>query len=146
MEEGALAELAAGHTSFVFDCPSAALPLIKVGKLRSLAVSSAARSTLIPSLPTAIEAGLAGFDSGNWMGLLAPAGTPNPVIAPLNGDLNLVLQVQEVPETLPDHDFAAMGGTPEHFGAYIRGEGRQMGESDTGGGYEERLTARCQAA
>jgi tripartite-type tricarboxylate transporter receptor subunit TctC len=69
-----------------------------------------------------VEAGLAGFDSGNWIGLLAPAGTPKAVIALLNGDLNLVLQVQEVRETLPDHDFEPMGGTPEHFGAYVRAE------------------------
>jgi tripartite-type tricarboxylate transporter receptor subunit TctC len=111
--------LSSGRISFAFEHPSRALPLVKSGQLRALAVSSATRSTMLPALPTLDEAGLSGFDAAPWIGLLAPAETARAVITKLNGDLNLVLQMQEVRETLPEHDFEPMGGLPEHFAAHI---------------------------
>lgn len=114
--------LSSARINFAFEHPSRALPLIKNGNLRALAVSSATRSTLLPALPSLDEAGLAGFDAAAWIGVVAPAETAPAVIARLNGDLNLVLQMLEVRETLPEHDFEPMGGLPEHFAAHIERE------------------------
>ena len=72
----AMQALLAGDTQFMFDNLASAMPQVKAGKLRALAVTTAKRSSLVPELPTMAEAGLAGFDISTWFGLLAPAGTP----------------------------------------------------------------------
>src|SRR5205085_4512805 len=83
--------LLAGDTQLMFDNLANAMPQVKAGKLRALAVTTAERSKLAPDLPTMAEAGLRGFDISTWFGLLAPAGTPPDVIARWNADVTRIL-------------------------------------------------------
>ncbi len=83
----ALVDLMGGQVQLMFDNLPSALPQIKAGKLKALAVTSAQRSTALPDVPTVIESGLPGFEASSWFGLLAPAGTPKDIIAKLNGEV-----------------------------------------------------------
>lgn len=102
----ALTDLLGGQLDFVFD-PGIAIPHIQAGKLRLLAVGSPQRSPLFPEVPTLAELGLAGFDADTVFGFYAPAGTPAPVIARLNTEINRALGTPAVKERI-----AAIGGVP----------------------------------
>jgi tripartite-type tricarboxylate transporter receptor subunit TctC len=106
----------------MFAPASTALPHIKAGTLKVLAVSSAKRSDSAPELPTIAESGLAGFETSVWFGLLAPAGTPKDIIDRLNREANRALADPAVKTQFAAQGIDAMGGTPEQFGAYIRDE------------------------
>src|SRR5699024_5118532 len=82
----ALADLAGGQVQLMFDNLPSSLSLIKAGKLRAIAVTSATRSTALPDVPTIAESGLPGFEASSWFGLLAPAGTPKDVVTKVNGE------------------------------------------------------------
>jgi tripartite-type tricarboxylate transporter receptor subunit TctC len=83
-------------------------------------VSTAKRSAFAPELPTVAESGLPGFDVFGWNGLLAPAGTPAPVIAKLHGEIVKALQIPEVRERIAGFGFEPVGDTPEEFGEFVR--------------------------
>src|SRR5258707_12374239 len=89
------------------------LPLGQAGSLRALAVTSAKRSALAPDLPTVAESGLPGFDVVGWYGLAAPAGTPKPAIARLNGAANSALKSAELIEQFRLHGYEPTGGPPQ---------------------------------
>jgi tripartite-type tricarboxylate transporter receptor subunit TctC len=95
---------------------------LKSGRLRPLAVTTAQRAPLIPEVPTLAEAGLPGFDIGSWFGLLAPAGTPAPIIARLNAETVKVLGRDDVKATLGAQGLNLAPGTPEQFAAHIKSE------------------------
>jgi len=95
---------------------------LKSGRLRPLAVTVSSRAPLIPEVPTLAEAGLPGFDIGSWFGLLAPAGTPAPVIARLNAETVQVLGRDDVKATLGAQGLDLAPGTPEAFAAHIKSE------------------------
>jgi len=99
-----------------------ALPAIKAGRLKALAVSSLRRSPAAPELPTIAEAGLPGFEVINWLGVLAAAGTSSDIIAKLNQEIDKALRQADVKERLVNQGFEVMGGTPEQFAAYIKRE------------------------
>jgi len=99
-----------------------ALPAIKAGRLKALAVSSLRRSPAAPELPTIAEAGLPGFEVINWLGVLAAAGTSSDIIAKLNQEIDKALRQADVKERLVNQGFEVMGGTPEQFSAYIKRE------------------------
>ena len=112
--------LIAGDAKMFFDSPITALPLIKAGRTRVLAVTSSRRSSALPEVPTMAEAGVTGYDVVGWNGLLAPAGTPRPVIAKLNAEIVRILRSAEVADTLKKHGVDIVAGTPEHFANAIR--------------------------
>jgi tripartite-type tricarboxylate transporter receptor subunit TctC len=118
----AMTDLLAGRVQAMFAPASTALPHIKAGTLKVLAVSSARRSDSAPELPTIAESGLAGFETSVWFGLLAPAGTPKDIIDRLNREANRALADPAVKTQFAAQGIDAMGGTPEQFGAYIRDE------------------------
>ncbi|OZI41787.1 Bug family tripartite tricarboxylate transporter substrate binding protein [Bordetella genomosp. 4] len=124
----ASADLMGGHISMMFEMGYAALPAIQSKKVHPIAVTSAKRLTVLPDVPTLSEAGLPGFESYNWQGIIAPAGTPAPIIAKLNTELNNILQDPEVQRAIADTGSQAGGGTPDDFAKFIASETRKWAE------------------
>jgi tripartite-type tricarboxylate transporter receptor subunit TctC len=118
----ALVDLIGGQVQVAFDNAPNVLPHVKAGKLRALAVSTAARSPLAPELPTVAESGVPGFDVEVWFGIVAPAGTPRDVVALLNAEINRALALPEVKRRFAEQGVRTIGGTPEQFGAYLQGQ------------------------
>jgi len=115
-------DVVAGHIQFTFEGISVLLPLIKSGQLRTLAVTSAKRSPLLPDVPTMIESGFPDFATSAWTGLLAPAGTPPEVIAKLNGAVNVALQSAEMKAALDRLAGDALGGPPAELTKVIESD------------------------
>jgi tripartite-type tricarboxylate transporter receptor subunit TctC len=114
-----------GQTDLMFDNLASAAANIRAGKLRAFAVTTAARSPSFPELPTMAEAGgrqLAGFDVTTWFGVMAPAGTPAPVVARLNEEFRKALLTPEMRERLKAMGAEPAPTTPEQFAAFIRAE------------------------
>jgi tripartite-type tricarboxylate transporter receptor subunit TctC len=119
----ATADVLAGQVPMIFPTLPVALPHIKAGKLRAVAVSSPKRSTLVPEVPTVAESGgLPDFAVSVWVGILAPAGTPKELVARLNGDIRKALDAADVRARLADQGTEPAGGTPEEFSEYILAE------------------------
>ncbi|MGZ6123227.1 MAG: Bug family tripartite tricarboxylate transporter substrate binding protein [Vulcanimicrobiaceae bacterium] len=114
--------LVGGEIDVAFPSVTAALPLIGVGKLKTLAVSSAKRAPLLPSVPTIEEAGLPGYARAGWNGVLVPAATPKEIIAKLNTAIVKGINTPETKEAFTKIGIEAQTGTPEHFAAFIRSE------------------------
>ena len=114
--------LLAGDTQFMFDNLANAMPQVKAGKLKALAVTTAQRSKLAPDLPTMAEAGLPGFDISTWFGLLAPAGTPPDVIAKWNAEVTKILNSPDMRERLTAQGAEPAPTTPGEFAAFIQSE------------------------
>jgi len=112
--------------SFMSSVPSA-LAHVKSGRLRAIAVTSARRSPELPAVPTIAESGYPGFEANTWYGLLVPAGTPAPIIALLNSEVNRVLAMPEVRERLASEGGDTLGGSPERFTAFLAAEHAKWG-------------------
>ena len=106
-------DLIAGQISLIFDNIASALPHIKSGKVKTLAVSKLKRSALLPEIPTMDEAGLKGFESGTYFGVFSPAGTPVPMVQRLNAEINKILATADFRERLAALGGEPAGGTPE---------------------------------
>jgi tripartite-type tricarboxylate transporter receptor subunit TctC len=115
-------DLLAGQVKVMAPNVLTALPHIKSGKLRALAVTSGKRSRALPEIPTVAEAGLPGYDSTQWYGVLAPAGTPREIVARLHGEIVRALRDPEVGKRLEADGAEAVGSSPEEFSAFIRSE------------------------
>jgi tripartite-type tricarboxylate transporter receptor subunit TctC len=118
----ALADLLGGQVQLMFSTMPPALPHVKDGKLRALAVTSAKRSPAAPELPTVDEVALPGFEANTWHGVVVPTGTPAAIVARLNREIVAILHLPEVVERLSSQGAEALGSTPEEFAAYIRSE------------------------
>jgi tripartite-type tricarboxylate transporter receptor subunit TctC len=118
----ATTDLLAGRISLMFAPASTVTAHIESGALKALATTELRRAGIAPNLPTMAEAGLPGFDTAIWMGVLAPAGTPRPVIAKLAGALNGALKSREVASGLNRLGMDVRGGTPDEFAAFIASE------------------------
>ena len=118
----AIADLIGGQITFMFADALAAAPQVKAGKLRGLAVSSPRRFALVPDLPTVAESGVPGFSAVGWTGLLAPAGTPQPVVRKLNREVVRVLPLPEVKDKLAGDGSEFGKNTPEEFSVFIKQE------------------------
>ncbi len=118
----AMQALLAGDTAFMFDNLASAMAQVKAGKLKALAVTTAARSKLAPDLPTMTEAGVPGFDISTWFGLLAPAGTPPAVIARWNADVTKILATPAMRDKLAAQGAEATPMTPAAFASFIAAE------------------------
>jgi tripartite-type tricarboxylate transporter receptor subunit TctC len=105
----------------------ATYPHVKGGKLRILAVSSAARLPSIPDVPTVAESGFPGFETGSWQGILAPPGTPREIVARLGSEVQKVLATSEVKERLAGQGAEVRVTTPAELGAFIAREKDRWG-------------------
>ncbi|MCE2948440.1 MAG: tripartite tricarboxylate transporter substrate binding protein [bacterium] len=101
---------------------------IKTGRLRALGVASARRSPTLPDVPTIAESGVPGYELSPWIGLMAPATTPRPVIDRLNAEANRALKLPEVASTLSAQALDPWGGTPEEFGARLKADFAKYGK------------------
>jgi tripartite-type tricarboxylate transporter receptor subunit TctC len=115
-------DLIAGRVSMCFCNIATVLPLAREGKLKALAVTSLKRSQIAPELPTMAESGFPGFDINPWFGLLAPAGTPAPIIDKLHGETARPLAAADVRDKLNKLGGEVSGNSPAEFGAVIRAE------------------------
>lgn len=118
----ALTDLLAGQVQFMFTTIPPALPHVRSGRLRALAVANARRSSLLPDLPTTAENGAPGVEASSWNGVLAPAGTPRDIIARLHAEIASVMKLPGVSDRLASAGVEPMLTTPEEFAAYIESE------------------------
>ncbi len=127
---GALAagDVIAGHLPMMFEMGYAAVPSIKAGKIRALAVTSSKRLPLLPDVPTMAESGLPGFESFNWQGVVVPAGTPRAIVDRLNREFNAILALPEQRDAILATASEVGGGTPEEFQELIRSETAKWAE------------------
>ena len=124
----AMQDVIAGRIDFVVIGVPAAAPHVKSGKLRALAVIAPQRLPALPEVPTVAEAGLPNFEVTTWYGVLAPAGTPRPIIARLNAELVKAMHSPEMRERLAGIGTDPVTSTPEEFAAYIQAEIGKWGE------------------
>src|SRR5581483_10364497 len=117
-----LADLLTGQVQIYFVDPLPGLPHIKAGKLRPLAVTSLRRSPVLPDVPTMAQAGLPGYEVISWYGMLAPSGTPRPVVDKLYAELGRILASPDMKERFTKEGSEPIGSTPDEFGAFIRSE------------------------
>ncbi|GAB3771167.1 tripartite tricarboxylate transporter substrate binding protein [Ramlibacter monticola] len=118
----AVSDLIGGQIDVMFDNMPSAIQHVRAGKLRALAVTTAKRSPELPDVPTIAEAGVPGYEATSWFGMFAPAGTPAPVLAKLNGALVKVLAEPEVKKKLAEQGAEPYGEKPEQFAEFIRKE------------------------
>ncbi len=118
----ALEDIMAGRVSMMFADFTTAIPHIRAGTIRPLAVSRIKRSSLFPDLPTLDEAGIKGFNLDAWAGLVAPAGTPAAVVKKLNGALRKVIDSPDVQAKFKNVGFEGFSSTPEELGDYIKSQ------------------------
>ncbi|GGG34341.1 exported protein [Caldovatus sediminis] len=107
------------EVAMFFDTPSTAVPMVGDGRLRALAVGTARRSPAMPEVPTLAESGVPDFDVFGWNGILAPAGTPRPIIGRLNAAIHAVLREPEVARQLAEQGAEPAPNSPEEFAARI---------------------------
>jgi tripartite-type tricarboxylate transporter receptor subunit TctC len=118
----------AGEIHLVFIGIPAALPHIKAGRLRALALVASQRSPALPEVPTAAEAGLKDFEVTTWYGVMAPAGTPRPIVTRLNAELGKIMHTADVKERLAGMATDPLTSTPEEFAAYLKQEIAKWGD------------------
>jgi len=123
----ALIDVISGQVTMLFDNAPSSLPFVEQGKLRALAVTSRRRLPNLPDVPTLEEAGVAGYESLSWSGIVAPTGTPRAVIAKLNAAIDRILATDEVRKRLTVLGVEPVGGPPEAFAAHVRTESDKWG-------------------
>ncbi|OZI72630.1 Bug family tripartite tricarboxylate transporter substrate binding protein [Bordetella genomosp. 2] len=125
----AVMDLVAGQTDFVIDTLFLTRSQIEAGKARALAQTGAARSPLLPDVPTMREAGLDDYEASSWLSLAAPAGTPETIVSRLNATANEVLQDDAVRRSLEDQGLVIAGGSPERARTHLRAEVERWGQA-----------------
>jgi tripartite-type tricarboxylate transporter receptor subunit TctC len=133
----ALTDLLGGHIPMAFAPIPASHSNVSAGKLRALAVTSIARSGLLPDVPTMIEAGLSGFDASLYYGLVAPAGTPRPIVDKLNKALRDALASDEVKKQLGNDGTEITPGTPEDYADFIDKDEKKWSQLVKASGVEQ---------
>ena len=124
----ATAATVGGEVSMLFNTVGSVQPSVKSGRLRALAVTTTSRSGALPDVPTMAEAGLPGFQMQSWFGLLAPAGTPRPIISRLNAETIKALNTPEMKSAIATMGANLMSGSPEQFADHIKSEIGRIGE------------------
>jgi len=117
--------LMTGETQILFSVPSVIMPQIKTGKIKALAVTSPTRFSLLPDLPTVAEAGLPGFESITWNGVLVPKGTPTEIVQRLNADIDAILKQADVKARFNNAGLETSGGSADAFRALIAAEAKK---------------------
>jgi tripartite-type tricarboxylate transporter receptor subunit TctC len=118
----AMIDMVAGQVATMAATILTGMPQIRAGRLRPLGITSAARSPIVPDIPTVAEAGLPGYESVQWYGMLAPARTPRDIITRLHGDTTRILQQPEIKARFAGDGADPVGSTPEEFTRYIQSE------------------------
>ncbi len=121
-------DLVAGQIQLSFASTPGAMPLVKAGRMKALAISSAKRIAKLPDLPTIAESGVAGYEASVWYGIVAPAKTPPEIIARIYKESAAILQDRASREKMDANDFEATTLNPEQFGAFIRREIEKWGK------------------
>ncbi len=117
-----MTDLVGGSLPMLYTAVAGAYPFVQKGQIRPIAVSSAQRLASLPEVPTVAESGVPGFESSSWIGILAPAKTPQPIVERLQRELHAVVQSPEVRERLASLGISALGNTPAEFGQQIRAD------------------------
>lgn len=112
-------DLVAGRISLYIGTVPLTLPLIKAGRLKALATTGAARARVLPNVPTVSESGLKGYEVETWYGMLAPAGTPAPLISRIHADVTRVIRLPDMQERFASEGGDVVANMPEEFGAFI---------------------------
>jgi tripartite-type tricarboxylate transporter receptor subunit TctC len=118
----AIVGLLSGEVSVMFPTTPTVVGYLRAGRLRALGVTTAKRTQALPDVPTLSEAGLLGYESTQWFGILAPAGTPRPIIDRLNQEIVRIMQSPAVKQRITGDGMEVVAGTPEAFGAHIKSE------------------------
>jgi tripartite-type tricarboxylate transporter receptor subunit TctC len=121
-------DLMAGNIELLFNNMPELVPFVKAGKMRAIAVTSLKRDPVLPDTTTMIEAGFAGFDLGNWVAIVGPAGIPRDVVAKLNTEIVKILREPATREKIAAQGFNIVTGTPDELAAYIRSEHDKWGK------------------
>jgi tripartite-type tricarboxylate transporter receptor subunit TctC len=121
-----MSDLIGGHVVSFFSGMPPALPLVKAGKLRALAVTTTKRSPAAPEVPTMAESGVPGFDISNWFAYFVPSGTPAPIVERLNAEINRGLRQADVKERLSSVGAEAVGTTPAELAKFVRAESEKF--------------------
>ena len=125
---GARADIVSGQIDLMFDSVPTAASTIESGLLKALGTSGKVRSPILPNVPTIAEAGIPGYDATIWMGVMAPAGTPRPIVELLNREINKILQRPDIQESWKRQGANTMVMSPEEFGAYVESEIERWGK------------------
>jgi tripartite-type tricarboxylate transporter receptor subunit TctC len=123
----ALTDLIGGRLELIISTMASALPQMKAGKLRPLAVTTARRSSFFPEVPTMNEAGVKGYEFSTWYGLLVPAGTPQAIVDRLNREAVKAVASPAVIEQFSGQGLEPAASSPQEFGAYLRSEVSKWG-------------------
>jgi tripartite-type tricarboxylate transporter receptor subunit TctC len=134
----ALEDILAGRVSMMFADLTTAMPHVKAGTLRAIALTRLKRSALFPELPTMDEAGVTGFELDAWAGIVAPARTPPEIVTQLNGELRKIIDNPEIKAKLKNVGFEAFSSTPEEFGGFIKMQLDKWGKMVTDAGIKRR--------
>jgi tripartite-type tricarboxylate transporter receptor subunit TctC len=118
----ALVDLAAGQVQVMFASPPSALPVVRSGRVRAIATTGAKRAAYLPEVPTAIESGLPGYETGSWQALFAPSKTPRPVIDRLHHEVADIARQPEMRERLAADGSEPIGSTPQELERHIAAE------------------------
>jgi tripartite-type tricarboxylate transporter receptor subunit TctC len=118
----AVADLVAGNVQLGIPTMPAALPFIKAGRVKVLGVTTGKRASNLPDVPTLNEAGVKGYEAALWTGILAPAGTPAPIINRLNAEIAKVLELKDVQEALARQGAEAQPSSPAEFAAFLKSD------------------------
>lgn len=124
----ALTDLIGGAIQLMFDSMPSAMPHVKSGKVRAIAVTTARRVAAVPDLPTIAEAGVPGYDIGTWYGVWAPKGTPAPIVQRLHAEIVKVLAMPDVRERYASLGAEPVGSSPDAFAAYCASELQKWGK------------------
>jgi tripartite-type tricarboxylate transporter receptor subunit TctC len=125
----AMIDLVSGNVQLIFATVSTAHAHMKSGRIRTIALTSAQRSDILPGVPTVAESGVPGFAIDNWYGYAFPAGTPRPIVLQVHREVNRLLASPEIKERLNPLGIVHFPtATPEEFGAYIRSEMKKYAE------------------
>jgi tripartite-type tricarboxylate transporter receptor subunit TctC len=118
----AVSDLLSGRITLMFNVAATLAPHVEAGRLKAFAVAQSKRASIMPDVPTLTEAGMAGFDAGVWIGLLAPAGTPPAIIEKLSAAANAALNTDQVQSALKQQGTDPVGGTPKEFADFIQAD------------------------
>jgi len=118
--DGARVGILGGQVQMMFDAITTMAPNVRAGKLKGFGTSGRARSSVLPDMPTVAEAGVPGYEATIWLGVMAPAGTPKPIIDRLNAEITKVTGRAEVKEAWGKQGATALSMTPEQFDRYLR--------------------------
>jgi tripartite-type tricarboxylate transporter receptor subunit TctC len=125
----ALSDVMAGREQFYIGALNSALPQIRAGRLRALAVTGARRSPLLPDVPTIAESALPGYNVAAWYGMLAPARTPAPMVERISGDLARLLREPEFARSVENDGNEIVASSPAEFSSFIKSEIAMWGKA-----------------